>query len=175
MAGDVPGWMLKESDDKIIERCWEIVVTIWDHPAEVPKEWTRSVIRLIPKAGRDQTTLSSWRPIAVSTTMHKIVFSVWAKRLEATTLRKGWIHPRQFGFVKGRTMRGAVDLASSSIDKVKQPVVLQWDIEKAFPSVAPEAVVEMLRNLQVPDKFGRILTSFYTDAPATAIVGGINK
>ena len=173
LDSDIPGWVLKESDEEIHERCWEIIITIWDHPSEVPKDWTRSVIRLIPKAGRDPTTLSSWRPIAVGTTMHKIVLSIWAKRLEAMSLKKEWLHPRQFGFVKGRTMKGAADFASFLIDGAKQPVVLQWDIEKAFPSVAPEAVIKMLRNLQVPESFGNILLSFYTDAPSTAIVGGI--
>ena len=62
--------------------------------------------------------MSSWRPIAVGSTIHKIIFTIWAKRLETISLKKEWLHPHQYGFVKGRTARGAADVATNLIDKV---------------------------------------------------------
>ena len=173
LKNDLPGWVLKDSGEQMLERFWEIIDTIWTHPQEIPKEWTRTMIRLVPKKGRDLSSLAAWRPIAVGTTIHKIVFTIWTKRLEKIALKNEWLHPCQFGFVKGRTAKGASDVANSLIDKLKAPVVLQWDIEKAFPSVSPEAVCQMLRKLEVPEGFCSILSSFYTDSQSMAFVSGL--
>ena len=173
LKDDLPGWILKESGEDLLERCLEIIVTVWENPDITPQEWTRSVIRLVPKNGRDSSLLSSWRPIAVGSTMHKIIFTIWAKRLERMALKKGWLHSSQYGFIKGRTAKGAADVTAQLLDRTKNPLVMQWDIEKAFPSLSPAAVATMLKNLGVPDGFCATLLSFYTNSQSMAIVGGV--
>ena len=173
LKDDLPGWILKESGEELLERCLEIIQTIWENPDVTPQEWTRSVIRLVPKNGRDSSLLPSWRPIAVGSTIHKIIFTIWAKRLERMALKKMWLHPAQYGFIKGRTAKGAADVTAHLLARTKNPLVLQWDIEKAFPSLSPVAVATMLKNLGIPDGFCAILLSFYTSSQSMAIIGGV--
>ena len=174
LEDDLPPWIIKESGERMQKACYEMIRDAWTHPEEIPNEWKKTVIRLIPKQEKDPSLLTSWRPIAVGTTLHKIIFMIWSKRLERMALKKRWIHPNQFGFTKGRTAKGAADVASSHIENLRNPVVLQWDLERAFPSISPEAISSMLQNLSVPKQFCDIFLHFYTNAHSEAIVAGLS-
>ena len=106
------------------------------------------------------------------TNMNKIMMMIWSSRLEEMAIKKHWIHRRQFGFVKGKTMKGAADLASAIIDRTKNVQVMQCDIERAFPSISSKEVSIMLSNLGAPLEFTQILDKFYEEAPVSAVVGG---
>ncbi len=156
--------------EKMLIRAVQIA---WKNPERIPADWTRVVTRLIPKPGRDSSKIEGWRPIAVGTAINKIVMIIWCKRLERVALRKGWIHERQFGFVRGKTMKGVAEFLSEKIDEIPGAKVLQWDLEKAFPSIEPEAVGQMLQHLGVPCPFVNIMRGFYTNAPMAAVIAGI--
>ena len=139
----------------------------------VPSEWKKTVVRLIPKAEKELSELSSWRPIAVGTTLNKIVMTIWKRRLEKMALKKGWLHPNQFGFIGGRTAKGAADMARFHVDSLKKPVILQWDIERAFPSLSPDMIATMLNDLNVPQQFCGLFLSFYSKSISEAIIAGV--
>ena len=170
---DLPGWLLKESDEKMQRVCFELICLIWEKPEAVPDEWKKTVVRLIPKAEKDLSMLASWRPIAIGTTLNKIVMAIWKSRLEKMALKKQWLHPNQFGFIQNRTAKGAADMARCHVDSLKRPVVLQWDIERAFPSLSPCLVAEMLKKLNVPHQFCDLFLAFYTNSSSEAIIAGV--
>ena len=170
---DLPGWLLKESNEKLQRVCFELLCLAWKNPDVVPNEWKKTVVRLIPKAEKDVTLLASWPPFAVGSTMNKIVMTIWKSRLEKMALKKEWLHQNQFGFIQNRTAKGAADMARCHVDDLKKPVVLQWDIERAFPSLSPCLVAEMLRNLNVPQQFCDVFLTFYTNSASEAIIAGV--
>ena len=173
LKDDIAGWLIRQGGDKLKERVLQVLRAIWIDGGRIPESWARTCVRLIPKDGRDNRKLAGWRPIAIGTTMNKLTMMIWTRRLEKVALEKKWIHERQFGFIKGKTMKGVADLAGKRIDETRNVCVLQWDIEKAFPSIDPMAVLKMMGKLGVPEKFLNIYKIFYEKAMCEAIVAGV--
>ena len=63
-------------------------------------EQKRSVLRLLPKKGKDLTDIKNWRPISLLNTDYKILASVLANRLQ--TVLPSIISLDQNGYLKGR-------------------------------------------------------------------------
>ena len=110
---------------------------------QLPKEWKKAILFPIHKQGKPEEDLESYRPIALTSTVSKVMEHVLANRLlqlmedpnEATQN----LHPKQTGF---RRFRSAVDnlayitqLAKDSAAKKEVPIILTLDLNKAYDKV----------------------------------------
>ena len=170
---DIPGFLLREETGELRRNFFEVVRTVWEKPELTPSEWARATVRLIPKPERNHSELNGWRPLAVGTTINKIMMMIWSKRIEKIAIERKWICERQYGFIKNRTMKGAADMINRFVDEGTGKIVWQWDLEKAFPSVNPFFICDLLRTRNVPNDFIKIYETFYKNARNTAVVAGV--
>lgn len=69
---------------------------------ELPPSHKQSLLRLIPKSGKDLSDLKNWRPITLSNCDHKLITKTYNQRLLNTI--STYITPIQTAYVKGRNI-----------------------------------------------------------------------
>jgi hypothetical protein len=72
----------------IITQSWQDSMTT----KSLPLSHRSSILRLLPKEGKDLTKLTNWRPITLSNCDHKIITKCYARRI--TEILKSYLHPR---------------------------------------------------------------------------------
>ena len=77
--------------------------TSW-REGRVPAEWRRASICPIPKAGKDKTSISSYRPIALTSHLAKLAERLVLARLTHAAAERELIPPEQVGFREGRSV-----------------------------------------------------------------------
>ena len=147
---------------------------------QLPKEWKKAILFPIHKQGKPEEDLESYRPIALTSTVSKVMEHVLANRLlqlmedpnEATQN----LHPKQTGF---RRFRSAVDnlayitqLAKDSAAKKEVPIILTLDLDKAYDKVKRGKILERLHQHQVPERYIRWLTDYLKHRTARTTVEG---
>src|SRR6185295_18377455 len=79
--------------------------------ASPPRSWSKTLISLIPKPGRDLSSLANWRPITLSNCDVKIFSRLLTSRL--ALFMPDLIAPNQAGFIKGRQTADIAQLLRS--------------------------------------------------------------
>ena len=74
----------------------------------VPWQWRRAVIVPIPKPGKDQRLLASYRPIALTSHMAKVTERLVASRLKHLIKNRHMIPPEQASFREKRGVEDAI-------------------------------------------------------------------
>ena len=134
--------------------CGPLLVAAWNHSlvtGNLPPSHKTSYLRLIPKAGKDKTKLTNWRPITLSNCDHKVITKVYAKRISEKIAEH--ILERQTAYLKGRlindnirTILAAIKLGNSEPDI--NGLIVSLDAKKAFDSVEHSYIERTL------EKFG---------------------
>ena len=74
----------------------------------VLREWRRATIVPIPKAGKDLKKIPSYRPIALTSHIAKLIERVVAARLTHVTAMRKLVPPEQVGFRENRGVEDAL-------------------------------------------------------------------
>ena len=109
--------------------------------SHVPKVWTRTNVTFLAKGGRrDWCDARSYRPISLSSFIHKAMERVLKWHLEDTYFKSRPFHNRQHAFRIGRSCDSAlaetIDFIESKLYNRKFVLGLFLDIKGAFDSVA---------------------------------------
>ncbi|KAL2092977.1 hypothetical protein ACEWY4_010289 [Coilia grayii] len=75
---------------------------VWEQ-GQLPSSWKHSIIVPIPKPGKDKTEAKSYRPIALTSNLCKLMERMLTKRLVHEIEKRGLLSPHQSGFRNGRT------------------------------------------------------------------------
>lgn len=75
---------------------------IWEQ-GKLPKMWKHSVIVPIGKPDKDKTDVKSYRPIALTSNLCKVMEKMITIRLGYVIEKRGMLSPHQSGFCNGRT------------------------------------------------------------------------
>ena len=134
---------------------------------DVPPEWKDSVTILIHKKG-DADEISNFRPIALMSSIYKLLMSVIAKRLVNFAIDSELLSASQ---KSARPTEGCYEhsflLQSLVLDakRLQKNVFLAWlDLRNAFGSVPHEVIEITLSHLGVPQSVVELIKNIYTDA-----------
>ena len=149
--------------------------------ARLPKGFNECNLVFIPK-GEDindallvARTPNTTRPISLSNTDSK--YFALALNRPLAEAAKVTVHPRQRGFVQGRSLIDNVLEVegfgqSYTIAEADNPAIILFDIMAAFPSLSHQWLFVVLRKMKVPLRVINALKALYEDGFATITLGG---
>lgn len=118
----------------------------------IPSIWKQSEL-VILKKGEDKDPLipKSYRPICLLNILGKIQEKMLCNRLQAYREQIG-LHPRQFGFRKGRSTEDAINQALEHVKEIDEKYVVGIfiDISGAFDNLWWPALFARLRDINCP-------------------------
>ncbi len=134
----------------------------------VPRSWKQSIIKPIPKEGKDVTWVKNYRPIALTCADGKILTAIINTRLQPI-LQKG-IPMTQTGFIQGRTTEHAIIRISTLLQHQPALRALLLDFKKAYDRVShcwlqtvlekggfPTEMIQIILSLNSSDNYGHLL------------------
>ena len=165
----------------VLKNLWSIfgpiLTAAWNYSiatGNLPPSHKLSYLRLIPKAGKDKSKLTNWRPITLSNCDHKIISKLYAKRIAEKVSEL--ILERQTAYLKGRlindnirTLLGA--LKTSNIEENINGIIVSLDAKKAFDSVEHSYIIKTLRHFGL-NKFVPIFETLYADLQSNILING---
>ena len=121
----------------------------------IPFGWCKARVTFIPKAGKRPSDLpESFRPIALTSFILKIMEKILDRTVRDVYLAKEPFHPRQFAYQEGKSTTTAVKSLVIDIERVlkyKQSAIgISFDIQGAFDNVSHEVIRKALEKKKVP-------------------------
>lgn len=140
----------------------------WRHSLitnSLPQSHNESILKLLPKAGKDLKEIKNWRPITLSNCDHKLITKTLSRKLtEAlnniiTGTQTAYIHNRSISD-NLRIINMAVKLAEK--DPTVEGLVVALDAKKAFDSVTHSYIKSLLLKIGL-ERFIPIFELLYKD------------
>jgi len=162
--------LLWSSFGKILCNAWNYSLEI----NELPPSHKISYLKLIPKAGKELTTLANWRPISLSNCDHKLITKTYATRLSDKIAER--ISKCQTAYLKGRIINENIRsmIASKNLANLEEDAVgalMSLDAKKAFDSVSHEYIEKCLKSFGC-DSFVKVFRLLYKDLVTDIIING---
>ena len=146
--------MLKNLGVDGMSKLLELYNRVWSE-GRLPSIWKESTVIPIRKPGKDPSKPSSYRPIALTSNLCKIMERMITDRSYELE-KKGMLASCQSGFRKGRNTMDAVVRIEAEIRKTqsnKESVVVEFfDIEKAYDMMWKEGLLIKLHLMGVGGK-----------------------
>ncbi|KAH7963880.1 hypothetical protein HPB52_023753 [Rhipicephalus sanguineus] len=137
------------------------------HLGYFPRCWRTARVSFIHKPGRPPERTSSYRPICVSSVFGKTLERLLNGRLQHFLLKRDLVHPRQFGFTKGRSSLLALHELTTHLLNLKAQrmtaVLMSLDFHGAFDSVWHPLVLRYFREHDLPSGLYHLLRTFLAD------------
>ena len=144
---------------KIINKVWETGV--------LPKSWKISIIIPVQKPFKDPFQPTSYRPIALTSCLCKLMEKMINTRLVWYLESKKLLSPNQYGFRKNRSTLDPLLKLSNEIQEAfgnnGQTIGVFFDIEKAYDTTWRHGVLKKFYSMGVKGKMLRFLKSFLSD------------
>jgi hypothetical protein len=93
-----------------------IILNAWNYSLQInkmPPSHYSSLLKLIPKAGKDGTLLKNWRPITLSNCDHKLITRVYNTRLLRAISDQ--ISDTQTAYIRNRNITDNIRMVNASI------------------------------------------------------------
>jgi len=104
----------------------------------LPASHNDSILRLLPKVGKDLTKLANWRPITLSNCDHKLITKCLARRL--TNALKPCLHPNQTAYLPGKQIQDNLRVINIVNESKPNSLIVSLDAKKAFDSVGHDYI-----------------------------------
>lgn len=144
--------MLKNLPEEAIKALLELYNQIWKESI-LPKEWKSAIVIPIVKPGKDATQSNNYRPIALTSTMCKVMEKIIVRRMNYYLEKKEILSIEQSGFRKKRSTLDALILfkndAKKEIIMREYLVAVFFDIEKAYDTLWREGLLIKLNKLEI--------------------------
>uniref|UniRef100_A0A8C2BUC3 Reverse transcriptase domain-containing protein n=1 Tax=Cyprinus carpio TaxID=7962 RepID=A0A8C2BUC3_CYPCA len=166
--------MIKEIDD--VAKCviLKLYNKIWEQ-GKLPLCWKHSVVVPIGKPGKNRTEVKSYRPIALTSNLCKLMERMVVRRLMYEVEKKDLLSKHQSGFRSGRTTMDPVVCLENLIRKAQnnKEVVLAtfFDIEKAYDMLWKEGLLIKLNRMNIGGKMFNWIRDFLKDRTIEVRVG----
>jgi len=115
----------------------------------LPDSHKVSILRLLPKIGKDPTKLTNWRPITLSNCDHKLITKCLAKRL--TNALKPCLHPNQTAYIPGKQIQDNLRIINIVNERSPESLIVSLDAKKAFDSVSHDYIRKTLIKFGLHD------------------------
>ncbi|XP_050975638.1 uridine 5'-monophosphate synthase isoform X1 [Labeo rohita] len=144
--------MLAHMTENTLEIILILFNQIWD-TGQLPSIWKQAIIIPILKPGKDPSDPSSYRPIALTSHLCKIMERIITERITYFLESRYLLSPYQSGFRKGRNTMDSVLCLESDIRKAQtnKEVVIAvfFDVEKAYDMLWKEGLLIKLKSLGI--------------------------
>lgn len=144
--------LFKHLDDMVLEDILALFNTVWAGGC-LPKEWKHAAVVPIMKPGKEASDPSSYRPIALTAVLCKIMERIVTNRLVYFLETRGHFVGFQNGFRNGRSTMESVAVLDQDIKRAfsnRESVVSVFlDIEKAYDSLWKEGLMIKMFDLGV--------------------------
>jgi Reverse transcriptase (RNA-dependent DNA polymerase) len=148
---------------------------IW-HQGKLPDQWKHAIVLPFVKAGKDPTSISSYRPISLTSTLSKLMERLVKNRLEWYLETNQLLSNVQTGFRKGRSTIDQIiklqDQVNKYINNKAHVLGLFLDFEKAFDFIKLkklglkgkifEWIKDFITNRTIQVRIGNALSSVLT-------------
>lgn len=138
---------------KIYEACWR--------GETFPPSMFAAMISPIYKGQGSWQDPSSWRPIALCSTLGKVLERVLYDRIEKVAEEEGWIAEEQAGFRRGRRKEEHLFVLNEVIQSGRPGFLAFLDVKKAYDSVWREGLWKRLHDYGVKHKMLRVIMAMY--------------
>ncbi|KAF0312570.1 putative RNA-directed DNA polymerase from transposon BS [Amphibalanus amphitrite] len=157
----------------------------------VPWQWRRAVIVPIPKPGKDQRLIASYRPIALTSHIAKLAERLVATRLNHIIATRSMIPPEQVGFREKRGVEDAIARLTQQVqdgwqlkpcppsrrqlpdgESAQRFVLVAYDFARAYDKVDHRLLRARLAEMGVPACFNSWVWSFLRDRRACVELNG---
>ena len=140
-----------------------------------PEKWKEAFIIPILKQGKESTNASSYRPIALTSCICKLLERIINRRLVWYLEAKGLIDRCQNGFRRGRsTLDSLAALATDVQDAFRRKQYLFcifFDLEKAYDTCWKQLIMQQLFKFGLRGELPRIIENFLSDRKFRVRVG----
>ena len=145
-----------------------------------PSLWKDAIVKMIPKPNKDAKYAKNFRPISLLSCMGKVLERIIARRLSEYMEVNNMFTTSQSGFRKHRmTTEQLLRLSEEAhIAFKKQQVVsaIFLDAEAAFDRCWHQGIkYKLKKNLNLPDRFIRLISSFLSDRTLTVVYEGCHS
>jgi len=164
-----------------LKKLWDIIgpliLDAWNYSIAndiLPPSHSTSLLRLIPKVGKDPKLIKNWRPITLSNCDHKLITRVYNNRLLKAVGEK--LTPTQTAYIRGRNIADNLRLVNAAvklpeIDPRINASLLALDAQKAFDSVDHAYLTKVLQKVGL-NGFTTIFKLLYKDLKNDIIING---
>jgi hypothetical protein len=150
-----------------------IMLESWNYSVttnELPQSHKLSLLKLLPKTGKDLRELKNWRPITLSNCDFKLISKTYAARITKAVESK--LSKTQTAYLKNRTIHDNIRLIKSAIlKKTNNGMVIALDAKKAFDSVRHDYIKRTLEKYGLGD-FIPIFELMYKDLRTDISING---
>ena len=133
----------------------------------IPQAWKVQVIIPLLKPGKSSSDPNSYRPIALSSVLLKILEHLVKNRLEWYVESSRLLPGTQFGFRKGLGTSDSVGILTSEIrlalSRNESVVAVFLDISAAYDSVLLPLLRQKLHKLRIPDRICKIISTIFSN------------
>ena len=165
----------KNMEGPALQWLLDILNTVWIS-GEVPTTWKHAEIVPIPKPGKPAGLLTNLRPIALTSTLCKLLERMVATRLSWWLEQFGWYNPSQIGFRPHLGTEDGLHHLSSAVliggRSHRVRTLLAMDIHRAYDNVSHEAILCILQWLRLPDSLCSFVRSFLQHRSFSVRLGG---
>ena len=146
----------------------------------VPYLWKISVVRIIPKPGRESYDKSgSYRPIGLLSILAKVLETIMANRVRKFMQNNCPLSTKQFGFMKKRSTEHALvklmDNVESNIQNKYHVALVSMDIKGAFNHAWPPGLIKRLIGMNLPEYLIKMITNYNDDRRIVTTFGGVTR
>jgi hypothetical protein len=164
-----------------LKKLWDImgplIVEAWTYSIDkgyLPPSHRQSILRLIPKAGKDKTQIKNWRPITLSNCDHKLITRLYNNRI-LKVLGKH-ISKTQTAYIRGRNIADNLRLINSvnnltGCRKGVDGTLIALDAQKAFDSVSHYYIGQLLNKIGLTN-FVPLFQLLYRDLRNDILING---
>ena len=156
--------MLKHLPDKAKKFLLKIMDKIWE-TGILPKDWKISIIVAVKKPNKDAFQATSYRPIALTSCVCKLVEKMINTRLVWHLESKGLISPCQFGFRKNRStldpLMRLTNQKQQGFTKRCQTISVFFDLEKAYDTTWRFGILNQLHEMGIREEWSSSSVLFF--------------
>uniref|UniRef100_A0A3B5QKI5 Reverse transcriptase domain-containing protein n=1 Tax=Xiphophorus maculatus TaxID=8083 RepID=A0A3B5QKI5_XIPMA len=166
--------MLKNLNERSKLVLLKLYNKIWEE-GTLPDKWKESIIIPICKPGKDPQLTESYRPIALTSCVGKVMERMVNNRLIYFLESREKIKKYQYGFRKGRSTTDPMVQLEHEIRKaqVNKEVLMAvfLDIEKAYDMLWKEGLLIKIRQIGLSGKIYNWIKDFLTDRNIRVKIG----
>ena len=155
--------MLRHIHPSLLEMLLSLYNKVWNS-GEFPSAWRKATVLAFHKPGKPKTEPASYRPIALTSCVGKLLEKIINFRLMYHLEQKELLSPVQFGFRQHKSTIDPIALLTShiqtSFQKREQVVCVFFDLEKAYDTTWKYGILQTLYSSGIRGKMGFFIKAF---------------
>lgn len=167
---------------KLSDSSKKIFLNLLNHiflSSSIPASWKTQLIIPILKPGKDPAQSCSYRPIALSSVLAKIMEHLIKNRLEWIVENRSILPNSQFGFRRGYGTLDSLSLLTSDIrvafSQNRHVIAVFLDISSAYDNVDLHLLRQKLINLNMPPRIVNFIFNLFYDRSIIVRILGENS